>query len=95
MAEARAAVGFQFKVSPDGHILSVDYDRDVLALILDSVKRGYKKRWARVLNGLQNGLFPVGPEVLLGNTVILLALYLGGVDVTYGAMEVVHEGLTG
>lgn len=92
MAEARQAVGFQFSVTHDGN-LNINFDREVLKLIYHAVERGYKKRFARLLNSLHNGIFPFGPYILIGNTLILTVLHLAGLDFFFGVTQTILQGL--
>ncbi len=90
MAEARQAVGFRLTVTHDGH-LDMDYDHgaEVLRLILESGKRAYKKKLARLGNTVRNALFPVGLEVIGGGVAMLTGIHLAGVDlgITKGLLE--------
>ena len=92
MAEARQAVGFQFSVTQDGH-LNIDYDQEVIKLILHAGQRAYKKSLARFLNRLKNGIFPVGPEIIAGYAVVLTGFHLVGIDVTFGITKTIVNGL--
>ena len=92
MAEARLGVGFRLTVTHDGS-LNFDYDREVLALIFAAGKRAWVKRVARFGTSLRNGLFPVGPEIIAGNVVLLTGLHLAGFDLTLGLTRAVVNGL--
>ena len=92
MAEARLGVGFHFSVTHDGH-LNLDYDREMLLLVFLAGKRAWVKRGYRFLHGLRNGLFPVGPEIIAGNVVLLTALYLAGIDISFGITNAIVNGL--
>jgi hypothetical protein len=92
MAEARLGVGFRFSVTHDGHV-NIDYDREMLGLVYSAGKRAWIKRTWRFLNTLRNGLFPVGPEVIAGNVVLLTGLHLAGVDITFGLTKAIVNGL--
>ena len=92
MAEARQAVGFHFSVTHDGS-LNLDFDREVLKLILKAAERAYKKKVARLSNSLKNCIFPVGPEVVLGSAAVITAVNLAGFDLTYGLTQGIISGL--
>lgn len=47
----------------------------------------------RFLSSLHNGIFPVGPEALAGNTVLVAAMYLAGVDLTFGFAKAFVDGV--
>ena len=86
MAEARQAVGFQFAVTHDGN-LNINFDTEVLKLIFHALERGWKKRFARFINSIHNGIFPFGPMVLMGNTLILTAIHLMNRDLFFGITQ--------
>ncbi|XP_030766076.1 carnitine O-palmitoyltransferase 1, liver isoform isoform X3 [Sitophilus oryzae] len=56
MAEAHAAVAFSFSITHEGW--DVNFDREVLHLVWQSGVRSWKKRIARLLNNLHNGIYP-------------------------------------
>ncbi|GAU97630.1 hypothetical protein RvY_08896 [Ramazzottius varieornatus] len=63
MAEAHAAVAFQFNVSRHG--LTVDYDKEILRELIHSTKRSWRYRLIRFLNRIRNMVFPFTvPSVL-------------------------------
>lgn len=56
MAEAHQAVAFSFTVTHEG--VNINYDREVLLLVWQSGLRSWKKRVARFLTNLYNGVYP-------------------------------------
>ena len=46
----------------------------------------------RFLNSLRNSVFPVGPEILCGNVIIITALHLAGFDFGIGITQSVVNG---
>ena len=86
MAEARQAVGFRLGVSPDGGFF-FEYDHDVIDLIVKSFKRTWTKSVARTATNLKNGIFPVKAELFAANTAALTAIFLMGLDPTFGIMQ--------
>ena len=46
----------------------------------------------RFLNSLRNSVFPVGPEILLGNVIIITVLHLIGFDFGIGITQAVVNG---
>lgn len=56
MAEAHQAVAFSFTVTHEG--VNINYDREVLLLVWQSGLRSWKKRVARFLTNVYNGVYP-------------------------------------
>ncbi|XP_064489584.1 carnitine O-palmitoyltransferase 1, liver isoform-like [Ornithodoros turicata] len=56
MAEAHQAVAFSFTVTHEG--VNINYDREVLLLVWQSGLYSWKKRFARFLTNVYNGVYP-------------------------------------
>ena len=62
-------------------------------LMFQAARRAYKKSLARTLNSFRNGIFPIAPEIIAGNVVLLTGLHLAGVDLTFGIYKAIVSGL--
>lgn len=56
MAEAHQAVAFSFTITHEG--VDINYDREVLLLVWQSGLYSWKKRFARFLTNIYNGVYP-------------------------------------
>lgn len=77
MAEAHAAVAFSFSITHEG--FDVNFDREVLHLVWQSGVRSWKKRIARLLNNVHNGVYPGHYSYLCIIIGIVSAMHLGGI----------------
>ncbi|XP_050308921.1 carnitine O-palmitoyltransferase 1, liver isoform isoform X3 [Anthonomus grandis grandis] len=76
MAEAHAAVAFSFSITHEGW--DVNLDREVLNLVWQSGVRSWKKRIARLLNNVHNGVYPGHYSYLCVIIGIVSAMQLNG-----------------
>ncbi|XP_023170775.1 carnitine O-palmitoyltransferase 1, liver isoform isoform X2 [Drosophila hydei] len=76
MAEAHSAVAFSFAITHEG--FDINYDHEVLNLVLSSGVRSWKKRVARARNGIRNGVYPAHIQSLWLITAIALGLHFAG-----------------
>ncbi|XP_043223350.1 carnitine O-palmitoyltransferase 1, liver isoform-like isoform X2 [Amphibalanus amphitrite] len=85
MAEAHSAVAFSFSVSHEG--VDLNYDHEMLGVVLMSGVRSWRRRIHRFFNGFRNGIYPV-PLSSLGLTVATVgAMYYAGYDGTGGLTD--------
>jgi len=85
MAEAHSAVAFSFSVSHEG--VDLNYDHEMLGVVLMSGVRSWRRRITRFFNTLKNGTYPV-PLSSLGVTVAAMgAMYAAGYDGTHGLAD--------
>lgn len=76
MAEAHQAVAFSFSITHEGW--DINYDREVLNLVFDSGLRSWKKRIARIRNGIRNGAYPAHLQSLWIVISVAAALHFSG-----------------
>lgn len=76
MAEAHQAVAFSFSITHEGW--DINYDREVLNLVWSSGLRSWKKRVARLSNGIRNGVYPAHLQSLWIVISIAAALHFSG-----------------
>ncbi|KAL1502335.1 hypothetical protein ABEB36_007490 [Hypothenemus hampei] len=81
MAEAHAAVAFSFSITHEG--FDVNFDREVLHLVWQSGIRSWKKRIARLLNNVHNGIYPGHYSYLCVIIGIISAMHLNGVKAPF------------
>ncbi|XP_076265090.1 carnitine O-palmitoyltransferase whd isoform X1 [Rhynchophorus ferrugineus] len=81
MAEAHAAVAFSFSITHEGW--DVNFDREVLNLVYQSGVRSWKKRIARLLNNLHNGIYPGHYSYLCVIISLVSIMHLYGYDVPF------------
>lgn len=93
MAEAHSAVAFSFAITHEG--LDVNFDWEVLHLVLKSALRSNKKRLARFKNSIKNGVYPASPHSLLIVVLIVAALYYFGIDVSRGSIGWIEHHIPG
>ncbi|XP_066154016.1 carnitine O-palmitoyltransferase 1, liver isoform isoform X1 [Euwallacea fornicatus] len=79
MAEAHAAVAFSFSITHEGW--DVNLDREVLHLVWQSGVRSWKKRIARLLNNVHNGIYPGHYSYLCIIIGLVSAMHLNGFKV--------------
>ncbi|ENN80944.1 hypothetical protein YQE_02649, partial [Dendroctonus ponderosae] len=79
MAEAHAAVAFSFSITHEGW--DVNLDREVLHLVWQSGVRSWKKRIARLLNNVHNGIYPGHYSYLCVIIALVSAMHLNGLQV--------------
>ena len=84
MAEAHQAVAFQFAVTDEG--ISVHFDKEAIKTALKSFFGIYKRRYLTAKNALLRGVYPASPLSLVVLLVLVVGLYLCGVDPTWGIL---------
>lgn len=85
MAEAHSAVAFSFSVTPEG--VNVKLNHEALRAVWRSGVRSFKKRVGRMQNQFKNGTYPATPTSWLFIATIVLALKMGGIDLSFGLIE--------
>ncbi|XP_060521132.1 carnitine O-palmitoyltransferase 1, liver isoform isoform X2 [Cylas formicarius] len=81
MAEAHAAVAFSFSITHEGW--DVNFDREVLHLVWQSGVRSWKKRIARFMNNVHNGVYPGHYRYLCVIIALVSVLHVNGVKVPF------------
>ncbi|KAL7307502.1 hypothetical protein TKK_0000680 [Trichogramma kaykai] len=81
MAEAHAAVAFQFSITHEGW--DVNFDREVLNLVWQSGIRSWKKRYFRFINNIKTGVYPASLNSLWLTVVMVMAIHFAGYKVPY------------
>ncbi|XP_065211609.1 carnitine O-palmitoyltransferase 1, liver isoform isoform X2 [Planococcus citri] len=87
MAEAHSAVAFSFAVTHEGW--DVNFDREVLRLVVASGMRSWKKRFLRFQNNIRNGMYPASPQSLWAMVALVAALQLAGFSLPFGSYDFV------
>ncbi|XP_070536281.1 carnitine O-palmitoyltransferase 1, liver isoform-like [Ptychodera flava] len=82
MAEAHAAVAFQFTVTHEG--IDVNVNHEALRAVYESSKRSWKKRWARFRNHLVTTTYPASPASWLAVVTAITASLLAKMDPSCG-----------
>ncbi|XP_003372466.1 hypothetical protein Tsp_10226 [Trichinella spiralis] len=82
MAEAHSAVAFGFTVSHDG--VSLNYDKELLKIVYQSISRSYKRRVARFKNNLKAGIYPASPSSYVFIVAVMVAVSLANIDLSFG-----------
>ncbi|XP_077866738.1 carnitine O-palmitoyltransferase 1, liver isoform [Saccoglossus kowalevskii] len=78
MAEAHAAVAFQFTVTHEG--IDVNVNHEALKAVFESSKRSWKKRWARFRNHFVTTTYPASPASWLAVVTVIIACLLAKID---------------
>ncbi|RWS14683.1 carnitine O-palmitoyltransferase 1: liver isoform-like protein [Dinothrombium tinctorium] len=92
MAEAHQAVAFSFQITHEG--VQFNYDWEVLHLVWLSGARSYRKRWARFLNNIRNGVYPSSKEYLfLILSIVLSCHFIFGIDPSFGCINALIKHL--
>ncbi|KAK9738042.1 Carnitine O-palmitoyltransferase N-terminus [Popillia japonica] len=81
MAEAHQAVAFSFQITHEGW--DVNFDREVLNLVWQSGIRSWKKRFARFMNSVHNGVYPAQLWTLWLTMSIVIGIHFSGYKVPY------------
>ncbi|CAB0029295.1 unnamed protein product [Trichogramma brassicae] len=81
MAEAHAAVAFQFSITHEGW--DVNFDREVLNLVWQSGIRSWKKRYFRFINNIKTGVYPASLNSLWLTVIMVMAIHFAGYKVPY------------
>lgn len=81
MAEAHSAVAFSFAITHEGW--DVNFDREVLNLVWQSGMRSWKKRVARFMNSVHNGVYPAHLWTLWLTMTVISAIHFSGYKVPY------------
>lgn len=91
MAEAHAAVGFSFQVTPEG--VDFQISPDALWAVYKSGVRSWRKRYTRFKNRFQSGVYPARFSTLGFYWVasVISAYFL--VDLTFGLRSYIHRKL--
>ncbi|XP_078582243.1 carnitine O-palmitoyltransferase 1, liver isoform-like isoform X2 [Branchiostoma floridae x Branchiostoma japonicum] len=91
MAEAHAAVAFQFTITPEG----VDFriSNEALRAIYYSGVRSWKKRFARFKNNFLTGLYPASPTSWFVVLISVLASVFMRIDPSMGVIQVIQDRL--
>ncbi|XP_033629485.1 carnitine O-palmitoyltransferase 1, liver isoform-like isoform X2 [Asterias rubens] len=85
MAEAHAAVAFQFTVTNEG--IDFDINHEALKAVFESGRRSWVKRFRRFQNGMVNTTYPASPASWLAVLTAVTALTLARVDPSMGMIE--------
>ncbi|KRX42769.1 Carnitine O-palmitoyltransferase 1, liver isoform, partial [Trichinella sp. T6] len=85
MAEAHSAVAFGFTVSHDG--VSLNYDKELLKIVYQSISRSYKRRVARFKNNLRAGIYPASPSSYVFIVAVMVAVSLANIDLSFGLID--------
>ncbi|ESO93356.1 hypothetical protein LOTGIDRAFT_189988 [Lottia gigantea] len=93
MAEAHAAVAFSFSVTPDG--VNVAVNHEALWAVFHSGVLSWNRKIHRIKNSFHNGIYPASAMSLLFTISIVLALCLGGFDVSYGSIKYIQTHFPG
>ncbi|XP_017785605.1 PREDICTED: carnitine O-palmitoyltransferase 1, liver isoform isoform X2 [Nicrophorus vespilloides] len=93
MAEAHSAVAFSFAITHEGW--DVNFDREVLNLVWQSGIRSWKKRFARFMNSVHNGVYPAHLWTLWITMCITSAIHFSGYKVPYDLVTKVMPLLPG
>ncbi|RWS21794.1 Carnitine O-palmitoyltransferase 1: muscle-like isoform [Leptotrombidium deliense] len=90
MAEAHQAVAFSFQITHEG--VQFNYDWEVFSLVWSSGLRSYRKRLARFLNNIRNGVYPSSKEYLFSIlTIVIVCHFLLGVDTSFGFINALNK----
>lgn len=93
MAEAHSAVAFSFAVTHEGW--DVNFDREVLRLVITSGLRSWKKRSWRFQNNIRNGIYPASPQSLWAMVFLIAAIQFTGFSLPFGAYDLVLQFMPG
>lgn len=81
MAEAHQAVSYSELIKHDH--TRANHDKEVLQLVWQSGLRSWKKRFARYLRMVRNGVYPAHLESLWVITMLVMALHFSTQKVPY------------
>nr|XP_022908383.1 carnitine O-palmitoyltransferase 1, liver isoform isoform X1 [Onthophagus taurus] len=93
MAEAHQAVAFSFAITHEGW--DVNFDREVLNLVFQSGIRSWKKRVARFMNSIHNGVYPAHLWTLWLTMSVVVAIHFSGFKVPYDLVAKIMPFLPG
>ncbi|XP_022102558.1 carnitine O-palmitoyltransferase 1, liver isoform-like isoform X2 [Acanthaster planci] len=91
MAEAHAAVAFQFTVTNEG--IDFDINHEALKAVFESGMRSWVKRFRRFQNGMVNTTYPASPLSWLAVLTAVTACSLARVDPSMGMIEKLKENV--
>ncbi|XP_071506916.1 carnitine O-palmitoyltransferase 1, liver isoform-like [Diadema antillarum] len=91
MAEAHAAVAFQFTVTPEGIDLNVNHE--VLKAIFESGKRSWAEKLRRFQMHMVTTTYPASPASWLAVLVAVMACTLARMDPSLGMIDTVRDRL--
>ncbi|XP_077999848.1 carnitine O-palmitoyltransferase 1, liver isoform-like [Glandiceps talaboti] len=91
MAEAHAAVAFQFTVTHEG--IDVNVNHEALKAVFDSSKRSWKRRWARFRNHIVTTTYPASPASWLAVVTAVTACILAKMDPSFGVIGRIQSHL--
>nr|CAB3230596.1 carnitine O-palmitoyltransferase 1, muscle isoform-like [Phallusia mammillata] len=89
MAEAHAAVAFQFTVTQEG--LNVQISHEAIRAVYHSGVRSWRKRTVRFLNRFSSGVYPAKFSSLGIFSALVLLVSLIGYDLTWGFHPKIHS----
>lgn len=93
MAEAHSAVAFSFAITHEG--LDVNFDWEVVGLVLQSAARSLRKRFVRFKNSVHNGVYPASPHSLIVVVSLVTALHFAGMDMSRGTISRIEQLIPG
>ncbi|XP_041452997.1 carnitine O-palmitoyltransferase 1, liver isoform-like isoform X1 [Lytechinus variegatus] len=91
MAEAHAAVGFQFTVTPEGIDLNVNHE--VLKAIFESGKRSWADKFRRFQNHMVTTTYPASPASWVAVLVAIIACLVAKMDPSLGIIDFIKDHL--
>ncbi|XP_038072359.1 carnitine O-palmitoyltransferase 1, liver isoform-like isoform X2 [Patiria miniata] len=91
MAEAHAAVAFQFTVTHEG--IDFDINHEALKAVFESGRRSWVKKFRRFQNGMVNTTYPASPLSWLAVVTAVTACSLARLDPSMGMIDKLKENV--
>uniref|UniRef100_A0A336M930 carnitine O-palmitoyltransferase n=1 Tax=Culicoides sonorensis TaxID=179676 RepID=A0A336M930_CULSO len=93
MAEAHSAVAFSFSITHEGW--DINYDHEVLNLVWKSGVRSWKKRVARFMNGVHNGVYPAHVHTMWLALCVAMGIHFSGYKTPFDLVNIILPFMPG
>ncbi|XP_063699683.1 carnitine O-palmitoyltransferase 1, liver isoform isoform X2 [Culicoides brevitarsis] len=93
MAEAHSAVAFSFSITHEGW--DINYDHEVLNLVWESGVRSWKKRFARFMNKVHNGVYPAHVHTMWLALCVAMGIHFSGYRTPFDLVNIILPYLPG